>query len=93
MKFFRGFCKGFDKPCCSNQQISEIILSVCLKKVNFNSGIMKISLKLSGLHVLELETLQATLEEINVIRTVKICKAEICNFYGYIRNQLGSTEY
>lgn len=93
MKLFRVFCKGFDKPCCGNQQISEITLSVCLKKVNFNSAIMQISPKLSGLHVLELETSQAIVEEISVIRTVKIGKAEICNFSSYIRNQLGSTEY
>lgn len=54
---------------------------------------MQISPKLSGLHVLELETSQAIVEEISVIRTVKIGKAEICNFSSYIRNQLGSTEY
>lgn len=47
-----SFCRGFDKPCCVNQQISEIVLSVCLNKVDFNSAIMKIAMKFSGLHVL-----------------------------------------
>lgn len=54
---------------------------------------MKISLKVSGIHVLESETLQATLEEVSVTRTVKIGKAEICDFSSNIRNALGSTEY
>jgi len=93
LMIFRGFCKGFDKPCCGDQQTSEITLLVCLKKAIFNSAAMKTSLKLSGLRVLELETLQATFEEISVTRTVKIGKVEICNFSSYIRNQLGSTEY
>lgn len=61
--------------------------------MNFNSAIMKISLKVSGIHVLESETLQATLEEVSVTRTVKIGKAEICDFSSNIRNALGSTEY
>lgn len=76
-----GFYRGFDKPCCVNQQIPEIIL-VCLKKVDFNSAIMKTALKFSDLHV-----------EISVIQPVKFGKAEICNFFGYIRNQLDSTVY
>lgn len=50
-------------------------------------------LKFSGLHCLDSETFQAALEEIGVIRTVKIGQAEMCNFSRYIIKQLGSTEY
>lgn len=53
---------------------------------------MKISPKLDGIHVLELETLQATLKS-STIKTVKIDRAKTYNFAGYFRYQLGSTEY